>query len=506
MTDEFDDLVIGAGMGGLTVGALLARSGRRVCVLEAHDQPGGYAHTFTVRGFKFCAQVHYIFNCGEGEPIHDILVRLGLSDEVPFERLDPEGFDHVVVEGARFRIPSGLSKFRERLLHYHPHAAEPIRRYFQVICALGDELDQLGDVPDVLSAKAIAKGILRFRHVVRYMRWTLGDLFEHVKMPENVRAILAGQCGDYLLPPRDVSLLLHVALVVNYDRGAYYPKHHYVHFVEAIAGRIRDARGSALLLEHEVDHIVVEGGRVSGVTTKNGKRFTAKRYVSNVDPRLTAKLAGETHFGKDERRLRYDYSCGTFTIYLALRGLDLREHGFGSHNTWHYPHADIDRVYDDQLVRNDLSDPWLFLSTPTLHSSEPGLCPPDHQILEIATACDHDTWARLRQRDRRAYNKEKKKVRERILDVLEERYVPKLREHVALSLSGTPATNARFCRAPAGNSYGAALTPANVGFGRGPWRSSLSNLWMVNATAGFPSVAGTMGAGLRLYETLSGSG
>ncbi len=506
MTSHYDDIVIGAGMGGLTVGALLARSGRRVCVLEAHDQPGGYAHTFTVRGFKFCAQVHYIFNCGEGEPIHDILVRLGLAHRIAFERLDPEGFDHVVVGGSRFRIPSGLSKFRERLIHYHPHAAEPIRKYFAVIGAIGDELDQLGDVPETLSPRVIAKGLYRFRHLVRYLRWTLGDLFEHVKMPEQVRAILAGQCGDYLLPPRDVSLLLHVALVVNYDRGAYYPKQHYFHFVEAIADYVRNAPGSTLLLEHEVERIEVDRGRVRGVVTKDGNRFTADRFISNVDPQITARLAGEQHFAKHRERLRYEYSCGTFTIYLALKDLDLREHGFGSHNTWHYPHADIDRIYDDQLLRGNLDDPWLFLSTPTLHSGEPGLCPPGHQILEIATSCDHDTWARLRKGDRRAYNKEKKKVRERILDVLEAQYVPGLHDHIALSLSGTPATNARFCRAPAGNAYGAALTPKNVGFGRGPYRTPLENLWMVNATAGFPSVAGVMGAGLRLYEQLSAPG
>ncbi|HEY5243579.1 MAG TPA: NAD(P)-binding protein, partial [Polyangiaceae bacterium] len=91
MTD-YDDIVIGTGMGGLTVGAMLARSGRRVLLLEAHDEPGGYAHTFRVRDFRFCAQVHYVFHCGEGETINELLRELGVADQVPFLRLDPEGF------------------------------------------------------------------------------------------------------------------------------------------------------------------------------------------------------------------------------------------------------------------------------------------------------------------------------------------------------------------------------------------------------------------------------
>jgi phytoene dehydrogenase-like protein len=258
-------------------------------------------------------------------------------------------------------------------------------------------------------------------------------------------------------------------------------------------------------VEHEVDRIVVERDRVTSVTTKNGKRFTAERFVSNVDPRRTAELVGEEHLeAKDRRFLRYDYSCGTFTMYLGVRGLDLKSHGFGSFNVWHYPHDDLNRIYDDQLLRHDLSQPWLFLSTPTLHSGEPGLCPPGDQILEVATCCDHARWNRLRRSDRRAYNIEKRNLRETILDVLEAHYIPNLRRHLSFRMAGTPTTNERYCWAPQGNAYGAALTPKHVGMRRRPWRTSLPNLWMANATAGLPSIAGTVGAGIRLYRDLTG--
>jgi all-trans-retinol 13,14-reductase len=500
---DYDDLVIGTGMAGLSVGALLAKSGRRVLLLEAHDTPGGYAHTFKLRDYRFCAQVHYIFNCGEGETVHEFLDELGLAKEVPFVRLDPEGFDHVVIDGERYRIPNGLAKFRDRLVRRHPDAARPLREYFRVVTAIGEELDRLGDMPDRLSPSVLLKGALRFRNLIRYMRWTLEDLYDSVRMPQRLRAVLAGQCGDYLLPPRDVSLLLHVALVVNYDRGAYYPRRHYFHFVSSIADYIQRQPGCAILLKHEVERIEVTDGRVASVRTKNGQHFTARRYISNADPQITARLAGERHFaGRDASRLRYDYSCGSFTMYLAVRGIDLREHGFGSHNVWHYPHDDLNRQYDDQLLRNDLSNPWLFMSTPSLHSDEPGLCPPGEQIIEIATACDHTRFDRLRHTDRRAYNAEKKKIRDTILDVLEARYVPRLRQHLSIQVAGTPTTNVRYCWAPAGNAYGAALTPRNVGIHRKPWRSGLGNLWLVNATAGMPSVAGAIGAGMRLFRSL----
>jgi phytoene dehydrogenase-like protein len=502
---DFDDIVIGTGMGGLTVGALLAAAGRRVLLLEAHDVPGGYAHTFRVGHYRFCAQVHYIFNCGEGESVYAFLDKLGLAERVPFVRLDVEGFDHIVIDKERVRIPNGLPKFRDRLFRRYPDAERPLREYFRAVSAVADELDQLDVVPAKLTPSFLVRGAYRYRHLLRYMRWTLDDFYDHVGMPQQLRAVLAGQCGDYLLPPRDVSFLLHVALVHGYDRGAYYPAGHFFHLVESIADAITQRPGCAILLEHEVDRLVVEGGRLAAVTTTNGKRFTADRFISNVDPRRTAELVGEHNLDTADRPfLQYDYSCGTFTMYLAVRGLDLRDHGFGSYNVWHYPHADLNRVYDDQLVRHDLSNPWLFLSTPTLHSPTPGLCPPGDQILEVATCCDYKRFARLRRENRRAYNVEKKKLRETILDVLEARYVPQLRRHLSFRMAGTPSTNERYCWAPAGNAYGANLTPNNVSFRRRPWKTSIDNLWMVNATAGLPSVAGTVGAGIRLYRDLTG--
>jgi phytoene dehydrogenase-like protein len=498
-----DDLVIGSGMAGLSAAAMLARAGRKVLVLEAHDSPGGYAHTFRVRDFRFCAQVHYVFGCGEGETIDRLLGALGLAAEVPWVRLDPEGFDHVVVAGDRVRVPNGLRKYEQRLARRYPDAARPLHRYFRLVEAVAAELDRDEELPKTLSPVTLLRSAIRYRHLLRHSRSTLADVYDAVGMPPRLRAILAGQSGDYLLPPEQVSFILHVALVHGYDRGAYYPRRHFYHFVDAVVGAIRGRPGCDVLLERTVDRIHVDGGRVTGVTTTSGERFTADRYLSNVDPRRTLELAGLSRFSDADRsRADYEYSASTVTLYLGVKGLDLREHGFGSFNVWHYPHEDIGRMYRDQLERHDLSDPWLFMSTPTLHSDEPGTCPPGHQILEIATACDHRRFADLRRRDRRAYNREKKKIRDRILEIVEATYVPGLHDHLALRVTGTPATNERFCRAPEGNAYGSALTPKNVDLRRRPYRTSLENLWLANATAGFPSVAGAVGAGLKVFDEM----
>lgn len=494
---EFDDLVVGAGMAGLTVAAQLAADGRRVLVVEAHDTPGGNAHTFAVGAFRFCAQVHYIFNCGEGEAVHELLRRIGLADEVQFHRLDPEGFDHIVVAGERYRVPNGLEKHRDRLVSRFPDDALAIRRYFDTISAIGREMDRL---PQPIGWRDLVTAPLRFPHLLRYRRSTLQQLYDRLGLPPRLQTVLAGQAGDYLLPPNEVSLLLHVALVRGYDRGAYYPRKHFQHLVGSIADYIARQPGCRIMLRTAIERIVVERGRVVGVQTRDGRVLTATRYVSNLDPQRTAAMIGDAHLPRSYRkRMQYPYSSGNLTLYLAVRGLDLRDHGFGSWNVWHYPHDDLNAIYRRQLVDGDYREPWLFMSTPTLHTEAPGLCPPGHQVLEIATSAPYAAWRQLRDTDRRRYNLEKKRVRDRIVEIVEQRYVPGLSKHLALRVMGTPATNERFCGAAAGNAYGVALTPRHVGLGRISNETPLANLWLANATAGYPSVAGTVRAGLELH-------
>ena len=55
LPSEFDYIIIGSGIGGLTCGALLRYYGYSVLVLESHYATGGVAHTFERRGFKFDA-------------------------------------------------------------------------------------------------------------------------------------------------------------------------------------------------------------------------------------------------------------------------------------------------------------------------------------------------------------------------------------------------------------------------------------------------------------------
>ena len=503
---SYDYVIIGAGMGGLTVGSLLARAGARVAIVEAHEYPGGCCHTFPMGNYKFCAAVHYIFSCGEGEPVHNLLRALDLHDTITFERLEPEGYDHFSCPSARlrFRIPNGLTKWSRRLADRFPGDARGIASFFDTVMNLGAQLRRL---PDKLAGVAALRAAVDCPLVVWHRTTTLQQLFDRLRLSAPVQAILSTQLGDVGLPPRDLSLLLYAALVSSYSDGAYYPTEHFKTFIDAIAGAITAAPGCNIFYDTEVRSASVERGRLAAVVTADGRELRGATFICNTDPKWFVAMVGAQHFsGAVRRRVAYDYSASSFTIYLGVRGLDLREYGFGNWNVWHYPSLDINATYDAQHEHDNLEDPWLFMSTPTLCSprAKSQHAPDGEQILEVITTCSFAPYDEHLATNRKHYTRRKVAIRDRMIDIVERHYVPGLRKHLAMKLAGTPTTNRRYLWAPQGNIYGSALTPANVSARRLKARSPIENLFFTGASAGWPSIGGTVGAGIRLYTELTG--
>ncbi len=508
MSETYDYVVIGSGMAGLTVGSLLARAGHSVCLLEAHDHPGGCAHSFPVGRYTFCAAVHYIFFCGEGEPVHNFLKKIGLHETVTFTRLDPEGYDRFSCPSRElsFRIPNGLDKWADRLIDRFPPYHAGLRRFFRII---GDLVREMREMPFVLSWTNALRIPVRFRTILTYRSWTLQRLFDRLDLSPEIQAILATQVGDLGLPPERVSLVIYAGLLSSYGSGAYHPTKHFAHFIESVAAVIENSPGCALEYGAEVCGFELEGQQVRAVRTRDGRRFRGRNFISNMDPRTCVGLIGPARFPRRfQKKVNYEYSVSSYTLYLGVKGLDLRDFGFGAWNVWHYPHLNLNRAYEAQSVEGDLSDPWLFLSTPTLYNPsehpESRICPEGEQILEAVTVCAYEPFRALRTSDRAGYRRRKKLVAERILDVLETHYVPGLRRHLVKKVAGTPATNERYLRAPRGNIYGSALTPANISFGRLKFLTPLPNLYFTGASAEFPSIGATVIGGSRLYTHLTG--
>lgn len=502
-----DYLIIGSGLSALTFGALMAKSGKTVQILEAHEHPGGFGHTFTMaKKYTFNAQFHYVWDCGEGQTVDRVLKQLGLDQEVTFKRYDPEGFDHMRMPGYALDIPSDPQKLVDRLSQLFPESSSGIRQFINDVEKTGAGIKQLAPPIKVSELLTHASEALC---AAQYLNSTLQDVFDKFKLPQAAQTLLALQWPDFLLPPNQLSFYAWVALFRGYQAGAFYPTQHFEKVINSLVQIIK-SNGGEVLVNHEVMSFNVTNKSVTGVqakdlTTHKIIEFTGETVICNLDPQRAAQMIGLDQFStKVQKKLNYEYSASNYMVYCVVKDLDLRDFDFGNWNLFHTEHSNLNEAFAQMYDRHDYSKISFAITTPTLLTESPRDCPEDCQIVEFLTVANYDYFKGLLESDRKAYLKKKEEILDSILDSVEKHYIPNFRKHMVFYITGSPTTNERYCWCPSGNSYGSKLTPKNMGLGRLNHETSLKNFYFCNASSGYPGFAPTVWTGALLYQRLSG--
>jgi all-trans-retinol 13,14-reductase len=502
-----DYLIVGSGLSALVFAALMASAGKRVQVLEAHEHPGGFGHSFTMaKKYTFNAQLHYVWDCGAGHPVHRVLQKLHLDQTVTFDRYDPDGFDHMRMPNYAINIPSDCAELLQRLTSLFPQDIEPLQQFIAEVQIVRAGLRYLSPP---LRPLEILQHLGAVYRAMQYLNSTLQNVFDKFQVPLAAQTLLALQWPDFLLPPAQLSFYAWVILFTGYQEGAFYPTQHFEQVVNALVQVITDS-GGQVLLHQEVTNFLLTGQTVTGVQaidllTHQSQDFLADTVICNIDPKKAAKMIGIEKFSwLVRRRLDYDYSPSNFMAYCVVQGIDLRDYGFGKWNTFHSGDVDLNVVFDRMYNHHDYRNPSFAITTPTLLTETGGDCPPGCQIIEFLTVANYQYFKQLRDLDPREYRQKKEDILDAILDVVEKHYIPDLRSHLVFKITGSPTTNEHFCYCPEGNSYGSSLTPRNMGIGRLNHYTSLRNFYFCNASSGYPGFAPTFWTGALLYQRLSG--
>ena len=500
--EHFDYVVVGSGIGGLAIGALLAHAGKRVLILERHYHAGGYGQTFQAGRFAFCAELHYVWDCGEGQRVHRMLKKLGLEQQIRFRTLNPDGFDRVLAPGIDYTIGNDFDREHQRLAKLFPEHGDNLRRYFRTVSHIHEEMYKL---PIGFSWWTMAAHPIRYRHILRYIGWSLQDFFDSLAFPRPLQLILAGQSAIFFTPPRTLSLLAHAAGVGSYNTGAYVPEQSFAHVIESLVAFIRNQPGSNVKLSTEVTHIDIVDGQARAVQTNRGEHFAADCVLFDGDPQLSLALIGPERFPADFRKkLTYEYGPSALSVYLGLEGIDLRAAGLGDENIHWHPSDDLNAIYDRHMEPSIPEEPYFFCDAPTLRMSDARMAPPGGHQLVMVSPCSYSYFRGLRDRDEAEYQRAKATYAARLINLVEKHIVPGISRHVVTQVVGSPLTNERYVHAPRGNCYGVPLDTSHINFGHLNYRSPFPNLYYVGTGSAMPGFASLCHFACLLYEELTG--
>jgi len=457
-----DLLVIGAGLGGLCAGAIAARHGLSVVVLEAHSVPGGAAHGFRRGGFAFESGPSLWSGLGRWpstNPLTQVLRAVGetlpVAEYHHWDLLLPEGRLRVGVGMEPFlavlrelRGPAVADEWRRFLL-----AIEPLCRATRALPLLalrpglsgafslgGAGLELLAKAPQ-LAALGGAFGPIARRHLRDpfLLHWVelLCFLISGLGMEHTSAAAMATLFGEWFEPEAclDYPLGGSAAVAAALVRG-----------MERHGGRLRT--GAC------VERILVEGGRAVGVeltAAAGGERLRARRgVISNASPWDTLALLPPDSLPRRWReRQAATPACASFLHWhLGLRdGEALQD--LPVHTVWV---GDWQRGIGAE--RN-----MVVLSMPS--RLDPSLAPGGHQLLHGYTPAN-EPWQLWRHLERgtpayEALKRERCGIFHGVFDQL----LPDWRERVVIELQGTPLSHRHWLRVRQG-SYGPAW-PADRG-------------------------------------------
>ncbi len=504
-SQDYDAIVIGSGIGGLTVAAILAKLNRqRVLLLERHFKPGGFTHAFKrQQNFRWDVGLHYVGDMGEGQTARNVFDYL-TDGQLHWQKM-PDRFDVFEFPGFQFQVPSDPERYQATLYAYFPAEKVAIAQYLRDVrqAATAYMLPAMlrGQLPRWLYG-AVTPTLRRWGRLA-YLT-TQEYLEQHVRSPQ-LRAVLAAQWGDYGLPPRQSAFGAHAAVVSHFLNGGWYP----VGGAKEIARQILPAierAGGKVLLQREVEEILLEGNRAVGVRArrKNGaETYRAPKIISDAGAYNTYLKMLPPHCAPAYRQEIAAFPKGTsaITLYLGLKESPAKL-GFRGENHWLYAAWDTEGALAHDPTNPDYQPGGCFLSFPSL--KDPTATGHTAEIITFARSGSFDRWHGTVWHQRGdKYDALKAHLVDRLL-ALVEIYYPGFSELVAYQELATPLTVEHFDGSDRGVIYGIPAIPARIDR---PWiqvKTPVKNLYLTGSDAASLGIVGAMMGGVATAGVLNG--
>ena len=495
--NEFDVIVIGSGMGGMTTATALSRLDHKVLLLEQAQSIGGLTHAFSRDGFTWDVGLHYCGTFGHDQIAGKILDWLS-GGTIEFRSVGtvydtlhlPDGFDISVGRPAE--------AYKMELKEHFPDNAAEIDAYFEALLSAEEAAHLVGAERAMPDPFRSAHHLWSKRKIQRWCGRTTAEVIGELISNPKLASVLSAQWGTYGGNPKEASFAFHGMVMGHYLEGAAYP----VGGAAAIARGlvpVIEAAGGSCRAGTPVSEIVLEDGKAVGVRTSLGEEFRAPAIVSAIGAGETVKhlLPKEIQKGDWASEIAtFKPSICHFDLFLGFEG-DIAKHGATRSNHWFYDSWDT----SDAISAAGSSEPFpmAFVSFSSIKNPihDPG--PMNKHTGDMLIWADWSSVAKFANGGADKHADEwasfKRNVESKMLDFFKDKF-PDLAPLIVCHELGTPLATASFTGHEKGGFYGVETTPRRMLSDAFKARTPIPGLFLSGQDVMSPGIAGALSGGM----------
>jgi prolycopene isomerase len=437
LNDRYDVIVVGAGLGGMTAGGLLAKQGLSVLMIDRQDRPGGSCTSFRRDDIVYDVGTAMIYGFGETgfKPFRFIMNEL----EEPIDIVAQPTLARMTIEGKQVVFWPELERFEDELGDMFPEERQGIRDFYRDLYGMYKNIVLRNEVivpPSEFSPRQGLRSLLsspiamlKMQKLLTVSVQSLLDTYFHTKPIIDFFDKLCS-AYDYCTAAETPAVLAATMFLDNHVGGVYYPAGGAQNLANTME-KAFERDGGRVLYRQEVDEILIHGDTAYGVRLKDGTVIHADRIIADATVwNIYGKLVRPEHI--DPGRISWVKSL--VSTYPSMTMYMLVDAGALPTDTFPW------EIFIENRAVIDSSDLTLYTN-----SLVDRTLAPEGQLVVMAIAPNMLPWPSPESPDYRseAYERQKGQEADRMLAQIEAHF-PGFRSHIRTLIVATPTTIERY--------------------------------------------------------------